>query len=117
MEEALEELGWEKMEEGTTQAQIKKQIYTVKGKEKAEEIISEAEKQKEHENYVKWWKGEQEEKENTRQKNEQKANLSSTDFARPKLAEGFFRRKFHGRQAHFFPLRLFDVGRSGRDWD
>ena len=34
LEEALEELGWEKMEEGTTQAQRKEQIYIAKGKEK-----------------------------------------------------------------------------------
>ena len=35
-EEALEETGWEKLEEGTTRTQIINQIYMMKGKEKTE---------------------------------------------------------------------------------
>ena len=79
-EEALEETGWEKMEEGTTREQIINQIYTIKGKEKTEEIIREIENQQKHEDYIKWWKGEQEEKNNTREKLEQTAQIFNMEW-------------------------------------
>ena len=48
VEEALEETGWERLEEGTIRTQVRKQIYMMKGKEKIEEIIRETEKRKEN---------------------------------------------------------------------
>ena len=79
-EEALEETGWEKLEEGTTRTQIINQIYMMKGKEKTEEIIREPENQKEHEDYMKWWKGEQEDKKNIREKLEQTAQIFNVEW-------------------------------------
>ena len=65
------------MEEGTTREQIINQIYTIKGKEKTEEIIREIENQQKHEDYIKWWKGEQEEK-TIQEKSQNKQHRSST---------------------------------------
>ena len=80
MEEALEETGWKRLEEGTIRTQIIKQMYMIKGKEKTEEVIKETEKRKEHEGYVKWWKGEQEEEKNTRERLEQTAQIFNVEW-------------------------------------
>ena len=92
--EALEETGWEPIEEGTNRTQIINQIYAIKGKKETECTIKEMEDQKELENYIKWWK-------------EEPKNEESEDNILKKLEQ----------TAEVFNLEWINIKRSQKGWE